>query len=276
MIVRAGVVGHPVAHSLSPLIHGAWLKAAGIEGQYGLNDVAPEAFKDFVQALRSGPVRGLNVTVPHKEAALACATTVRPAAARAGAANLLLFEADGAIVADNTDGVGLLAALSEQAGYSPAGKTALVLGAGGAARGAVAALIDAGATKVWVVNRTLERARALESLGPVKATGWSKSTDGFLEASVVINATTLGLGGGPGPHAPLGMTARDCVVMDMVYKPLRTQLLQEAERLGRPTVDGLAMLIGQARPSFEAFFGRAPDRDVDVRALALKALGEVR
>lgn len=274
MIVRAGVVGHPVAHSLSPLIHGAWLKAAGIAGAYELNDVSTEDFPRFIAGLRGGNVRGLNVTVPHKEAALACATQVRPAAARAGAANLLLFEADGAIVADNTDGIGLLAALRDQAGYDPAGKVAVVLGAGGAARGAVAALADAGAARVWVVNRTLERARALEDLGPVKATGWSKSTDAFLEAAVVINATTLGLGGGPGPHAPLGMTAPDCVVMDMVYKPLRTQLLQEAIRLGRPTADGLAMLIGQAIPSFQAFFGQPPEPGVDVRALALQALGE--
>ncbi len=271
MTLRAGVVGHPVAHSLSPLIHGAWIAAAGLDATYEKLDVAPTDFAVFV---RSGHgLRGLNVTVPHKEAALACADEVRPAARRAGAANLLTFESGG-ITADNTDGIGLLAALREQAGFDPTGKIATVLGAGGAARGAVAALLDAGASQVWVVNRTLERARALMVLGAVKAAGWSKSTDAFLEAAVIINATTLGLGGGPGPHAPLGMTAPDCVVMDMVYKPLRTQLLIEAERLGRPTVDGLAMLIGQARPSFEAFYGRTPDAGVDVRGLALKALGE--
>ena len=185
---------------------------------------------------------------------------------------MLLFEPDGSVLADNTDGLGLLGALREQAAFSVKGKTATVLGAGGAARGAVAALVEAGAAQIWVVNRTLERARALEGLGPVRATGWSKSADAFLEADVVINATTLGLGGGPGPHAPLGMTHPGCVVIDMVYKPLETQLLAEARRLGRPTADGLAMLIGQAAPSFEAFFGRPPPPDVDVRALALKAL----
>ena len=271
MTLRAGVVGHPINHSLSPLIHGAWIAAAGLDATYEAFDVAPDEFAAFVAAQR-GSLTGLNVTVPHKEAALAVATRVMPAAMSAGAANLLTFK-DGEIVADNTDGVGLLAALADQAGFDPEGKTVTVLGAGGAARGAVAALAAAGAAKIWVVNRTLERARALESLGPVKGVGWSKSLDAF-EADAVINATTLGLGGGPGPHAPLGMTPPRCVIMDMVYKPLRTNLLNEARAMNRPTVDGLAMLIGQARPSFEAFFGRAPDPAVDVRALALKALGE--
>ena len=271
MTMRAGVVGHPIQHSLSPLIHGAWIAAAGLDGSYEKFDVAPVDFAAFFEDKRR-VLTGLNVTVPHKEAALALATRATPAASSAGAANLLTFR-DGEIVADNTDGVGLLAALAKQAGFDPAGKTVTILGAGGAARGAVAAMAAAGAAKIWVVNRTLERARALEALGPVKGVGWSKSLDAF-ETDAVINATTLGLGGGAGPHAPLGMTPTTCVVMDMVYKPLRTQLLDEARRLNRPTVDGLAMLIGQARPSFEAFFGQPPDAGVDVRALALKALGE--
>lgn len=271
MTLRAGVVGHPIEHSLSPLIHGAWIGAAGLDASYEKFDVAPADFAAFVERQR-GVLTGLNVTVPHKETALALATRVMPAAKSAGAANLLTFK-DGEIVADNTDGIGLLAALAEQAGFDPAGKTVTVLGAGGAARGAVAALTAAGAARIWVVNRTLERARALEELGPVRGVGWVKSLDAF-ETDAVINATTLGLGGGPGPHAPLGMTPTACVIMDMVYKPLRTQLLDEARRLERPTADGLAMLIGQARPSFEAFFGQAPDANADVRTLALKALGE--
>ena len=231
MTIRAGVVGHPVAHSLSPLIHSAWIEATGIDADYGLFDIAPENFAAFVASHRGGGgLRGVNVTVPHKEAALACATQAHPTARRAGAANMLLFEPDGSVLADKTEGLGLLGALREQAAFSVKGKTATVLGAGGAARGAVAALVEAGAAQIWVVNRTLERARALEGLGPVRATGWSKSADAFLEADVVINATTLGLGGGPGPHAPLGMTHPGCVVIDMVYKPLETQLLAEARR----------------------------------------------
>ncbi len=271
-MMRAGVVGFPIAHSLSPLIHGAWIAAAGLDARYEAFEVAPEDFTAFVAAQRTR-LTGLNVTVPHKQAALEIATRVMPAAERAGAANLLTFT-NGEIVADNTDGLGLLGALREQAGYDPRSGVAVVLGAGGAARGAVAALADAGAPEIWVVNRTLERARQLRDLGPVKASGWSKSTPAFMEAAVVINATTLGLGGGPGPHAPFGMTPKTCVAMDMVYKPLRTQFLDEAERLGRPTVDGLAMLIGQARPSFEAFYGQAPGASVDVRGVALAALGE--
>jgi shikimate dehydrogenase len=272
MTLRAGVVGHPIKQSLSPLIHGAWIAAARLKATYEAFEVEPENFAGFVAEQR-GRLNGLNVTVPHKEAALACATVVQPSAQKAGAANLLTF-ADGQIVAHNTDGVGLLSALKQQAGFEPVGKTVTILGAGGAARGAVAAMAAAGAKQIWVVNRTVERARALESLGPVTGVGWSKSIDAF-ETDALINATTLGMGGGPGPHAPLGMTPKTCVVMDMVYKPLRTQLLEEARELGRPTVDGLAMLIGQARPSFKAFFGEAPDPAVDVRALALKALGEI-
>jgi shikimate dehydrogenase len=273
MTLRAGVVGHPISHSLSPLIHGAWIAAAGLDGSYEAFDVAPADFAAFV-AQQCGRLTGLNVTVPHKEAALALATKVMPGAKSAGAANLLTF-VGGEIVADNTDGLGLLAALADQAAFDPAGKTVTILGAGGAARGAVAAMAAAGAIKIWVVNRTLERARALESLGPVKGVGWSKSLDAF-ETDAVINATTLGLGGGPGPHAPLGMTPPSCVIMDMVYKPLRTELLDEARSLGRPTVDGLAMLVGQARPSFTAFFGQIPGAEVDVRGLALAALGEIQ
>lgn len=275
MTLIAGVLGHPVAHSLSPLIHGAWIAAAGIDAAYEMHDVAPADFAAFIARVRAeGRVKGFNVTVPHKEAALACATVVRPAAARAGAANVLLFQ-DGEIVADNTDGIGLLSALSEQAAFDPAGKNAVVLGAGGAARGAVIALVEAGAASVVVVNRTYERARELAELDErIRAVILSKSTPAFMDADLIVNATTLGLGGGPGPHAPLGMTHTGCVVMDMVYKPLRTQLLAEAERLDRPRADGLAMLIGQARPSFEAFFGVAPDPAMDVRGLALDALGE--
>ncbi len=187
MTLRAGVVGQPIGHSLSPLIHGAWIRAAGLDARYDPFDVAPADFAAFIEARRAN-FTGLNVTVPHKEAALACATVVQPSAERAGAANLLTF-VDGQIVAHNTDGIGLLAALRQQAGFEPAGKTVTILGAGGAARGAVAAMVAAGAVKVWVVNRTLERARALESLGPVKGVGWSKSFDAFTEADVVINAT---------------------------------------------------------------------------------------
>ncbi|MBN9318263.1 MAG: shikimate dehydrogenase [Caulobacterales bacterium] len=272
MTTLAGVCGWPVKHSLSPLIHGAWLQAAGVDGAYERFEVAPEDFAAFVAEAR-GRLAGVNVTVPHKEAALALADTVSPVARAAGAANVLTFR-DGAIQADNTDGVGLLAALAEQAGFVPTNTTrAVILGAGGAARGAAAALLAAGASVV-VANRTVERAEALASelaaLGSIQGVGEADVSN----ADVIVNATTLGLGGGAGPAVDLAAPRADCVVMDMVYKPLRTEFLERARALGRPAVDGFAMLIGQAAPSFEAFYGQPPDPTVNVRDLALKALGE--
>jgi shikimate dehydrogenase len=273
--VVAGIVGRPVAHSLSPLIHNAWLAAAGIDGVYV--PFAPDAlgFERLAGGFRGGAIRGLNVTVPFKEAALALADTASEAARLAGAANVLLFEPDGRILADNTDGVGLLRAFAAQA---PAWDAQLgpvtVLGAGGAARGAVAALLLAGAPKVWVVNRTPEKAEALaKAMGPRAVALPLLHAAGALSASTaVINATSAGLGGGEGPDVPLETTPAACVVMDMVYKPLMTPFLQRAEDLGRPIVDGLEMLIRQAEPSFEAFFGEYPPAGVDVRRLALEQI----
>jgi shikimate dehydrogenase len=218
-------------------------------------------------------VRGLSVTVPFKEAALALATTPSKRALAAGAANVLLFEPDGRIVADNTDGAGMLAALALQApGFALSGPV-VILGAGGAARGAAAALVAAGASDVRIVNRTHDRAVELAAaIGPA-ARAAELAPAVFDDASLVVNATTLGLGGGAGPAAVFRLARRGAVALDMIYRPLRTEFLQRAAEAGLATVDGLAMLIGQAAPSFEAFFGvRSPD--IDVRAICLAALGE--
>jgi shikimate dehydrogenase len=271
----AGVVGHPVTHSLSPILHNAWLAAAGIDGVYVAFPVDLRGFERFVAGLRGGVVRGINVTVPFKEAALQLADRASDAAQRAQAANVLLFEPDGRILADNTDGVGLLRAFESQApDWDVMLGPVVVLGAGGAARGAAAALLAAGAPKVWVVNRTLRRAEAIaQALGPkISPLPMAHASGALRSATAVINATTVGLGGAESLGLPLEATQPRTVVMDMVYKPLETPLLAEARALGRRTVDGLEMLIGQASPSFEAFFGRAPPTTVDVRGLALKAL----
>jgi shikimate dehydrogenase len=274
--VVAGIVGRPVEHSLSPLIHNAWLTAAGLDGVYV--PFAPDAhgFKRLAEGFRGGAIRGVNVTVPFKVDALAVADKASERARLAGAANVLVFERDGKIHADNTDGLGLLAAFARQApGWDPALGPATVLGAGGAAQGAIAALLLAGAPKVFVVNRTREKAEALAAaLGPkVTALPWSHAAGALQPSTAVINATAAGLGGGEGPDAPLELTQREAVVMDMVYKPLETAFLAQARALGRRTVDGLEMLVRQAEPSFEAFFGRPPPAEVDARALALEALG---
>jgi shikimate dehydrogenase len=270
----AGVVGRPVTHSLSPLLHNAWIAAAGLNAAYV--PLAPTAgrFAALAEGLRGGVIRGVNVTIPFKEDALACADEISERARLAGAANLLLFRDDGSIFADNTDGLGMLAALAVQApGFDPKAGPAVILGAGGAARGAAAALVLAGAPDIRIVNRTADRAVALAADvgGSTRAVDLKGALAG---ANLVINATSLGLNGGPGPDADLAEAPATAVVMDMVYKPLRTAFIARAQALGLRTVDGLEMLIRQAVPSFEAFFGVAPPADLDVRALALKTLGE--
>jgi len=266
----AGVVGSPVRHSLSPLLHNAWLAAAGANGVYVPFSVAPGGLRALVEGLRGGVVRGLNITLPFKEEALDLADEASARARRAGAANLLLFHEGGRVEADNTDGVGLLRAFARQApGFDLTARPAVILGAGGAARGAAAGLLDAGVGQVRLVNRTRERAETIAAAlgGQIGVYEWAELREALIGAGCVINATSLGLEG----HEPLAASLEGLqagsVVMDMVYRPLRTALL------ARATVDGLEMLIGQAEPSFEAFFGQAPSDGVDVRALALTALG---
>jgi shikimate dehydrogenase len=274
--VVAGVAGAPVRHSLSPLLHNAWLKAAGIDGVYVAFPLRGDGFTAFAQGLRGGAVRGLNVTIPFKEAALEAADEASILARAAGAANVLLFHEDGRIEARNTDGEGLLAAIDVQApGFDVAAAPAVLLGAGGAARGAAAALLLARAPQVRVVNRTVERAlrlaQGLAALGDIRA--FADVEAGAEGAGLVINATSLGLGGGPGPDMAWRRMTPGAVAMDMVYKPLRTSFLAEAERHGLRPVDGLEMLIRQAMPTFEALFGRAPP-ELDARGLLLAALRE--
>ena len=271
----AGVVGQPVRHSLSPLIHNAWIAGLGLDALYAPFELSSDGFESFVQGVRRSGMRGLNVTLPFKENALRVADVADSAAKAAGAANLLLFGEDGRIEARNADGIGLLAAFAAQAPqWRPDAAPVVVLGAGGAGKGAVAALNQAGA-EVRLVNRTLERAQEIAAnFDRVHAYPLSRVAEAFEGAGAVVNATSAGLGDRESLDLPFQRLPAHAVVMDMVYKPLRTGLLQNAEKHGLQTVDGLAMLIGQAVPSFEAFFGMAPPSSVDVRGLALQAIGE--
>lgn len=264
MTLTAGVAGQPITHSLSPLIHGAWIEAAGLDAvyqPYGPADA--RAFDALIARGRAGELRGLNVTAPFKHQALALGDTVSPVALACGSANLLVFD-QGRVSADSTDGIGLMAALAEQApGLALHDRSVVVLGAGGAARAAVQALMAAGA-KVAVLNRTPARAQALcTELGATVAGSKVLET-----AALVVNALSVP------PSIDLSVLPDDAVVMDMTYRPLITPFLAAAEARGLITVDGLAMLIGQARPSFTALFGIEPPA-IDVRGLALTALGEV-
>jgi shikimate dehydrogenase len=271
----AGVAGSPIVHSLSPTIHNAWIAALEIDAVYVAFAPPPDRFSHFAEGLRGGAVRGLNVTLPFKEAALSVAHEIGQRAELAGAANLLIFNEDGSITADNVDGLGLLSALAAQApGFDPQAGPAVILGAGGAARGAAAALVMAGAPEVRLVNRTLARAEMVAGAvgGHSRAYPLDKAATAFDGANVVINATSAGIASDDALNLPLEATPADAVLMDMTYKPLMTPFLSRARMLGRRTVDGLEMLCRQAGPSFEAFYGRSPPADVDVRALCIAVL----
>ena len=264
--VRAGVVGHPIDHSLSPLIHGAWIAALDLDAAYDRFGPGDQAgFDALVGRLRAGELRGLNVTAPYKERALALADQASDVARAAGSANLLVVE-NGRLSADSTDGRGMIAAIREQApALDLTSGAAVVLGAGGAARAAIRALLDADAPEVRIVNRTRAKAEALaETFGPRARAAGSEALDG---ARLAVNAAA-----GADPPDLSGMVSNGAV-MDMTYRPLMTPLLRAAVARGLTPVDGLAMLIGQARPSFERIFGAAAPVDVDVRALAMKAMG---
>lgn len=263
MTLIAGVAGQPIAHSLSPLIHKAWIAAAGLDADYRAFGPEDEAgFGALVAEGRAGGLRGLNVTAPFKAAALALADEASATARLCGSANLLVF-GDGRIKADSTDGAGLMAALAEQAlDLDVTGLPVLILGAGGAARAAAAALKGAGAD-VAVLNRTPERAERLAADLRVRVAEPAAVAD----AALVVNALSVP------PAFDMGALRGDAVLMDMTYRPLLTPFLAAGRARGLTTVDGLAMLIGQARPSFRALFGIEPPA-VDVRALALAALGE--
>jgi shikimate dehydrogenase len=274
--VVAGVAGAPVRHSLSPVMHNAWLKHAEVDGVYVAFAPHQDRFKAFAEGLRGGAIRGLNVTIPFKEQALAVADEASALATVAGAANLLLFHEDGRIEARNTDGEGLLQAIAIQApGFDILTGPVTVMGAGGAARGAVAALLEAGVEDIRLCNRTFDRAEKLvEDLAEPPAGSLVRAFDrpdhAVDGAACVINATSLGLGGGPGPDTPWRLMRPEAVAMDMVYKPLDTEWLQSARAHGLRTVDGLEMLIRQAIPSYRAFFGADPPK-FDVRSLLLQA-----
>jgi shikimate dehydrogenase len=276
----AGVAGSPIDHSLSPLIHNAWIEACGIDAIYVPFRPPPDDFVRFAEGLRGAAIRGLNVTLPFKEAALSVANDVSVRADRAGAANLLLFNDDGSIMADNVDGLGLLAAFEAQApGFDPQAGPAVIVGAGGGARGAAAAFVLAGAPEVRVVNRTLARAEMIAGTlgGPVYAFPLHDAATAFAGATAIVNATSAGVISNESVDLPLEATPPGAVVMDMVYRPLETAFLARARRLGRKTVDGLEMLIRQAAPSFEAFFGCVPPPEVDVRGLCVRTLeGEAK
>lgn len=270
-IPLAGVIGHPVGHSRSPQLHGHWLREYAIAGHYVPLAVSPGDLADALHLLPRIGFRGLNVTVPHKEAVLSLAQEVTDRAARIGAANTLTFTETG-IHADNTDGVGFLRSLTEGApNWTASAGPALILGAGGAARAILTALIDAGVPEIRLTNRTRPRAEALaRSLGgPIQVIDWPNRAEAARGAALLVNTTVLGMSGQPALDFPAGALDPSMTVTDIVYTPLETPLLRDASARGCTTVDGLGMLLHQAAPGFERWFGRAPKVTPALRSAVL-------
>lgn len=259
----AGVIGWPVSHSRSPLLHGTWLARHGIDGAYVPLAIEPADFAGCVTALARMGFAGANVTVPHKEAAFAVCDRVEDSARRAGAVNTLVFR-DGAIIGTNTDGVGFIANLRAH-GVDPAAGPALLLGAGGAARAIGAALVDAGAA-VSLCNRTAERGAALAASLPARTIEWQDRHRALAEHALVVNTTVLGMAGHGRLDLSLDAASPDMAVADIVYVPLETELLAAARGRGLRAVEGLGMLLHQAVPGFEAWFGVRPVVDAAIRA----------
>jgi shikimate dehydrogenase len=264
---KAFVVGHPIRHSRSPLIHGHWLREHGLAGSYEPVDARPEDFESFFRGFAGEGFRGGNVTIPHKEAAFRLADSATERARRLEAANTLWIE-NGRVYADNTDVIGFIANLDQELGEWSA-RTALILGAGGAARGVVAGLLERGVGRIVVANRTDGKARELAVFEParIEPIPWGDIPIRLAEADLLVNTTSLGMAGQPSLEIDLSPLPRDAIVTDIVYVPLETPLLAQARARGLRTVDGLGMLLHQAAPGFARWFGVTPQVTPRLRAL---------
>lgn len=268
----AGVLGWPVSHSLSPRLHGHWLREYRVDGAYLPLKVEPEKLPEALRGLIALGFRGANVTLPHKERALELCAEVTERAARIGAVNTLVVR-DGHLEGDNSDGFGFLENLKERAdAWQPEQGPAVVLGAGGAARAILVALLDAGVPEIRLVNRTRSRAESLaEDLGgPIQPLDWGSWERALEGAALLVNTTSLGMQGQPPLDIELDALPRSALVNDIVYVPLETRLLAAARVRGNPVVDGLGMLLHQARPGFESWFGVSPSVTPALRRAVLE------
>lgn len=272
-IPLVAVLGSPIAHSKSPLLHGTWLKTLGITGHYIPMDVSLENFEDVVRMMPKMGFVGANVTIPHKEAALNIADHISDRAALIGAANTLTFSESGSIYADNTDGHGFITNLSETCpDWDPTAGPALVVGAGGASRAILSALQEHGVPEIYLANRTKIRAEQLRSDFGAKITvvEWAKISQCLGSVKTLVNTTSLGMKGQSPLNLQLELLPKDALVTDIVYTPLETPLLAQAKALGLRTVDGLGMLIHQAVPGFERWFGQKPMVTDEIRDMLLR------
>ena len=274
--IQAGVIGWPISHSLSPRLHGYWLKEHDINGVYEPLAIPPDSLRLFLLKLASQEFAGVNITVPHKEAAVAHMDTLDDNARRIGAVNTVVVQ-EGTLYGDNTDGFGFMENLKDGAPDWAANQGPVtVLGAGGAGRAIVAALLEAGVGELRLVNRTRERADQLakEIGGAITVIDWDKRTSALEEIGLLVNTTTLGMKDKDPLDLDLENLPASAVVTDIVYTPLITPLLTTARQLGNPVVDGLGMLLHQARPGFFFWFGVKPEVTDALRAFILEGLEE--
>jgi len=271
-IPRAGVIGNPISHSLSPKLHSYWLDRYGIEGEYTALQVSEDQLESTLRALPKQGFIGANVTLPHKVSIMQFADKITDRATLIGAANTLIFKEDGRIFADNTDGYGFMANLHQGApDWDPKAGPAAIFGAGGAARAIIVALADAGVPEIIISNRTRPKAEALRAdFGArVRVVDWVQADQMLEDANVAINTTSLGMAGAQEFKVSLDALPPTAVVTDIVYNPLRTPFLMAAEEKGCITVDGLGMLLHQGVPGFERWFGQRPEVDEATRQAVL-------
>lgn len=270
---KAGVIGNPIHHSKSPIIHNYWLKKYGIQACYDAFEVQSDNLKSFITDLKKQGFSGVNVTVPHKVAVMNLMDELSDAAQKAGAVNTVIVRQDGTLLGHNTDGFGFLANIEEKKpDFDVKKKSAVVLGTGGAARGICAALILAGVPEIRLVYRTKEKAEDIASSvgGNFKLVEWNKKETVLKDSGLLANATTLGMKGFDALDIDLAGLDSSAVVADLVYSPLQTELLKQAEKKGHVIADGLGMLLHQARPAFQAWFGIMPEITPELRELVLK------
>lgn len=277
--IKAGVMGWPISHSRSPALHGHWLRRHGIDGSYVALPVRPENLGEALRALPGDGFAGVNLTVPHKELAMAIVDRADATGKRIGAVNTIIVAADGSLDGTNTDAYGFIENLRDGAGGTLdawLGRPAVILGAGGAARAVAVALCDAGAREIRIVNRTRANSEKLAELvdscaAMAEIIAWEARAAALDGAGVLVNTTTLGMQGAPPLELALDALPHNALVNDIVYAPLETPLLAAARTRGNTVVDGLGMLLYQAQPAFEAWFGVRPAVDAELRAAVLAA-----
>ncbi|MBL4612751.1 MAG: shikimate dehydrogenase [Emcibacter sp.] len=273
--IKAGVVGWPISHSLSPRLHSYWLQKYNLDGEYLAYEVKPEELGDFIKSLPKKNITGLNLTVPHKEIVFPFLDDVDDVARKIGAVNTIIVR-DGRLYGTNTDGYGFLTNLMENAPeWSAESGPAVIIGAGGAARAAIVSLLEAGVPEIRLINRTKSRAEKLGDIyedSRLKICDWQDRSKSLSDAALLVNTTTLGMKGQPALDIDLTALPVSAVVYDIVYNPLETDLLKQAASRGNHCVDGLGMLLYQAAPAFQAWFGKQPTVDPSLRDHVLAGL----